>query len=116
MHYELNIGLDTANGAGTPASRAALADKALDLLRTANIAVFGTCIIGDLRGTEEPCLHAHIAGSGVEVKVGHVSEKLGQDCIALVDDDGKGVLVGPRAASWGDFNPELFRRPATVDA
>jgi len=41
---------------------------------------------------------------------------LGQDCIAVgtVDDDGEdkavnsGVLIGPRASAWGEFNSEYF--------
>lgn len=41
-----------------------------------------------------------------------VAEALDQDCIALWDRMGnEGRLVGPRAAKWGDFNPEYFILP-----
>lgn len=36
-----------------------------------------------------------------------LSVALEQDCIAQLHD-GKGVLVGPRAEAWGEFNPEFF--------
>lgn len=38
-----------------------------------------------------------------------LSEQLGQDCIAVIDnDDGEGTLIGPRADKWLPFNPAYF--------
>lgn len=38
-----------------------------------------------------------------------LSERLGQDCIAVVvDDDSEGTLIGPRADKWLPFNPAYF--------
>jgi hypothetical protein len=35
-----------------------------------------------------------------------LADDLDQDCVAVLGDDGRGALVGPRP--WGDFNPECF--------
>lgn len=42
-----------------------------------------------------------------------VAVLLGQDCIAVYSDRliAFGALIGPRAAAWGDFNPEFFVMP-----
>ncbi len=35
---------------------------------------------------------------------------LDQDCIAeYCHDTGRGFLIGPKAAEWGEFNPEYFQ-------
>lgn len=37
--------------------------------------------------------------------------ELQQDCVAVYDsDNGRGELVGPNAAAWGDFDLAAFRR------
>jgi len=35
---------------------------------------------------------------------------LNEDCIAVRFNDVSGLLVGPNAAKWGDFNEEVFIR------
>lgn len=37
----------------------------------------------------------------------HLSKDLEQDCIAQYYD-GQGILCGPNAAEWGEFNPKYF--------
>ena len=38
-----------------------------------------------------------------------LADNLDQDCIAVYyPRTGNGTLVGPKAASWGTFNPEYF--------
>lgn len=41
-----------------------------------------------------------------------VSELTGQDCIATwLPERKEGRLIGPRAAAWGEFDPERFITP-----
>lgn len=45
-------------------------------------------------------------------KLKQVAIDLDQDCIAAYNPQtGKGALIGPRAADWGDFNPAFFIMP-----
>ena len=37
-----------------------------------------------------------------------LAKTLEEDCVALRFETGCGVLVGPNAAKWGDYNPEFF--------
>lgn len=59
-------------------------------------------------GVEEPTLVAVIPGRmGWDQMMG-LAFDLQQDCVAVLDYDGKGYLVGPRAKEWGEFNPAYF--------
>ena len=119
MHYELNIGLDVSGSDNSTAARQSRISKALGLLCFANIATVAWEVVGELDDSfehAEPCLYVAVIGRNIGVAVGHISEKLGQDCIAMVDEDGVGELVGPRASGWGDFNPAFFRRPSFATA
>jgi hypothetical protein len=41
--------------------------------------------------------------------VRYLAQILGQDCIAAyIPKVNKGKLIGPKAAEWGEFNPEKF--------
>lgn len=46
--------------------------------------------------------------AGKHWDVYYLSQELSQDCIAIQLEGGDGKLVGPRAAAWGEFNPEYF--------
>lgn len=49
------------------------------------------------------------ASRPVEDRVFHLATVLGQDCIAIHQPvGGHGALIGPKAAAWGEFNPEFF--------
>ncbi len=55
----------------------------------------------------EPTLVAQIPKTD-DATVAKISDALSQDAIAVQNPDGSGKLLGPRAAAWGDFNPEFF--------
>lgn len=59
-------------------------------------------------GAEEPTLVAVIPGRMDRDQMFGLASDLQQDCVAVLDYDGEGYLVGPRAAAWGEFNPEYF--------
>jgi hypothetical protein len=47
----------------------------------------------------------------VDWMIDSLAAMLEQDCVGVLNtDSGVGVLVGPKAADWGDFNPEYFNR------
>ena len=51
----------------------------------------------------------HAAAHGDLGAVYRSAQQLDQDCIAVYDPAiNTGVLVGPRAAQWGEFNPKYF--------
>lgn len=46
---------------------------------------------------------------GQDNRINFLSRLLSQDCIAVYyPEEGDGALIGPRAAQWGEFNPEFF--------
>ena len=52
-------------------------------------------------------LQAEIFPSHFEIH--RLAGALAQDCIAVRNDaTGRGFLVGPNAAKWGEFNPDYF--------
>jgi len=45
----------------------------------------------------------------VDDRVFALANVLGQDCIAIYEPTSNlGALIGPKAAAWGEFNPEFF--------
>lgn len=51
----------------------------------------------------------HAAAHGDLGSVYRAAQQLEQDCIAVYDPTIKqGILVGPKAAQWGEFNPKYF--------
>jgi hypothetical protein len=65
------------------------------------------------RSETELTVVAHATFAGNEAQAHNAGEWLAmwlsQDCIAVyVPATGNGRLVGPRAAAWGEFNPEYF--------
>jgi hypothetical protein len=59
----------------------------------------------------EPTLVAVLPETDDET-VEQVARELSQEAIAVQNADGSGKLLGPRAAEWGDFNPEFFLLPS----
>lgn len=61
--------------------------------------------------SEETALYAIEGGmtNTLRARIDRLAHALRQDCIAAFDTEtGRGELIGPRAAAWGDFNPEYF--------
>lgn len=103
MHI-INVGLDKPLGGYVTAGE--LAQVVYDSRATVHAARIA--VVTHENGTEQTWV-AHVKGLTDEV-VYDIAEKLGQDCIAIYDTDTcTGKLIGPNAASWGEFNPDYFR-------
>ena len=108
----LNIGRAVpATGAVLPGSAvyAALEARGLNLLSSTHV-----------QSDSEPTIVAEIEswadGIGIDAAqaraIAQLSIDLGQDCIASYDlSEGRGLLLGPRADAWGDFDPAFFILP-----
>lgn len=118
MRYELNIGLDVMGEKSTVGARYARQQRALRLLEWFKPEMWE--VIGYLDDAEEPCLYVsfevNLSFFDLQQDLFTLARETRQDCIAVVNADGKGRLIGPRAAAWGEFNPEYFRRPAVAVA
>ena len=116
MNIELNIGLDVPGATNTPASRDMLAVRATAYLTGAFAGVatrrYESSYQQDgVTVTEAGMAVRLTAERPVDWMIAGLSAILAQDCIGVLDaDTGAGVLVGPKAAAWGDFNPEYFNR------
>ena len=104
MHLTLNIGLarEGNSNIGVGTALRDLASLGFNILRHA----------GHTSDTELT-LVAHVYHGGSAQMVGnnlfHLSQLLGQDCIAVVNEDtGDRTLIGPRADKWLPFNPAYF--------
>lgn len=108
MPLILNIGRRIeATGAMLPVDTvyAALAAAGLDVLSSSHVA-----------SDTEPTIVVEVASwadYGIDAAqaraIARVSAALDQECIAVHDEDSHaGLLLGPRAHAWGDFNPDFF--------
>jgi hypothetical protein len=104
MHVLLNIGLTSGArrlGTGT-------------VMREV-IGAFGAASFTFHQSDTEPtCVAAVGAKSDSELqgRVSRLAQLLDQDCIAVyLPEREHGVLVGPRAAAWGPFDPAFFLMP-----
>lgn len=100
MEVILNIGLDSVNGnvgIGT----------ALRQLHNGGFVTLDYAV--HYSDTERTLVARCETGGMVETPVRHLATVLGQDCIAVwLPLFQRGELYGPRAAAWGEFNPEFF--------
>lgn len=114
MIFELNIGLDYAGCDKDPKARQWRVETTNAALREQfGYGRYVSLVIGRLELEEEPCLWARVDANrfAIAPKVYAMAARLCQDCIAVLDEKGKGALVGPRARAWGEFNPAYFRQP-----
>lgn len=127
MIIELNIGLDIAGSANTPSMHDSREVFALAFLKRSAYTQNILEIRRAQSGTEQTLAVQLRVSSGAENRIRGEIEQLAhdldQDCIALYNwTKYRGELIGPRAAAWGEFNPEFFiradasARPAFVAA
>jgi hypothetical protein len=107
MEVVLNIGL-ARNGKPNLTTRDAIAALEANNFWPISTEVFQS----DTEPTLVAVVDAHRAARLFPMRAGlfNVSVALEQDCIgALANNVGR--LIGPRAAAWGEFNPEFFIMP-----
>lgn len=92
----VNVGLDRPDG-GINTVR-----ETLDVL--AERVPVGRWIVRE--SATEPTVVAEVLGID-RLAAEYISERLAQDCIAVLTADG-GYLAGPKAAEWGPFDPAYF--------
>lgn len=123
MIVELNVGLDRPGGPNEPFRRRLCAAALINLLEgyAPMNPADGAQVLGDVEGVDEPCVWAEIGVwslQALERLCDEMCDMFAQDCIAVRYSDrrmGEGVLIGPKAAEWGEVNPENFRRPAGLE-
>lgn len=99
---DLNIGLNVTDGEPNTV------EQVLSVLKAAGIEPERYEV--KQSGTE-PTLIARIPATDDAI-LAQISDTLKQDAIAVRNPDGTGKLLGPRAAAWGEFNPEFFLKPS----
>lgn len=105
MKFIVNIGLDVEATSGIAAQ------VAREIIVANNLFVEKTRVV---QSDTEPTLVAEVVYPGHSAMLciqclTAIANDLKQDCIAVYrPETGMGALVGPRAAKWGKFNPELF--------
>lgn len=113
---EMNIGLDVEGEANNQWTRSLRVGAAIRVLTEDHAQFDAIEIIGDMAGSDEPCLYVQFKSwNQPEFVIHRIAKQLQQDCIATVIG-GEGKLIGPNAAAWGEFNPAFFRRPAIAVA
>ena len=107
MKFTLNIGLVPSENV----SRKECITRA-EVERVLRMNGFAAHTIEVRESDTEPTAVVHVENApGVDVWLAfyRVSVALCQDCIAVVAEwNGRGALIGPRAAQWGEFNPAYF--------
>lgn len=113
MIIELNIGLNVTGGENGEAAVNLRANRAIALLQAS---VFCANIHGARHGdsVSEPTLIVKLGVScetRAQREIELISELLQQDCIAWYNaTEYTGALLGPKAAAWGEFDPQYFLR------
>lgn len=109
MIYYLNIGL-AREGEPDNSAPDTLAQLMLLELDDPNAEVITWSVVTS--DTEKTVIAAVYLPGGVTIthnRIAALAETLGQDCIAAYCENTRtGALLGPRAAQWGEFNPEYF--------
>lgn len=112
MEVILNIGLDGihaeasfTNGVRNPDAIA----RSLTAVQTARRLGFKILQSKLLQSDTEPTVVARVEVANANWQVAELAQKLNQDCIAVWSErEQRGALIGDKAATWGEFNPEFF--------
>jgi hypothetical protein len=114
MNIELNIGLNIEGSLNAQSQRDSRAEFAREAI------AYYAQITGSRRAQSatEDTLVLSVETDGSEASLYHtvydLALKLSQDCIAVLQVEAdNGSLIGPKAAAWGEFNPEYFIRFAS---
>lgn len=121
MIIELNINLNVIGRRNSLADCNKRAQTAIFYFAAhfgiANVTRRGSQVEGDdgmLHDQDILLARVHTGNYSVEEtlrKIAVLSAELEQDCIALRwPDNFEGVLVGPKATTWGDWDESLFQR------
>ena len=105
MQVILNIGLNTNTGNRIGSGW---------VVNAARLAWFKVTNVKVHQSDSEPTAVLTIEDDapGLDNRIYTLSRTLGQDCIAVwYPEEAYGDLLGPKAAAWGQFNPEFFILP-----
>lgn len=100
--FKVNVGMEPSAKIGGPQLTE---DDILEALRAAGREPYNARTVAS---ASEPTLVVDINKPLTERDLYRLSEQLRQDAIAQKTGDANGVLAGPAAADWGDFNPAFF--------
>lgn len=114
MIIELNINLHVIGHANSPRDCNWRAVVSRSYLRDAFVGASFHRLQDDVKGEDILLVHIETGYDLVEdilKKVATLSERIEQECIALRwPYDNEGVLVGPKATTWGAWDESKFKR------
>ena len=107
MNFILNIGLKSETLGDITAQ------QALNAVNAADVFVYGSQVFeSDTEPTLVLSADFKTTKYSIAKTITALAKELGQDCIAIwLPEWNRGELHGPKAAAWGDFNPEFFLMP-----
>ena len=98
----LNIGLETSLKMGGTGERLSFQQVLEELKKLTKVGKFKV-----EQSTTEPTLVVEVGKMNKE-EIEELADKLYQEAIAVVDNNGEGFLVGKFKDLWGEFNPQYF--------
>lgn len=102
--YTINIRLRTSARYGQPEQDIPVVIAHRAVHHRFGVILHHTVVVQDAENT----LVVALPGRADTWAVFELARDLAQDCIAVLDYDGKGSLVGPYHEAWGEFNPAYF--------
>jgi|SRR5690606_9395864 len=103
--YIINIGLRTSARYGGPEADIPVAVARRAVLNRLGEPTKDAVLV---QSGSEDTLVVVLPGRAGPAAVIELALDMAQDCIAVLDYDGRGSLVGPYHEAWGEFNPAYF--------